>query len=516
MNIGIYNRWLATMGGGEKMSLSAAEHLSQAHRVTVISHAPVETAMLEQRLNLDLSRVRFSFVPDEPRALLEEITAGYDIFVNASHMDIPPTRARRNVVLVYFPAPVYLDLPAKVRAHVGMMLRKLLFVPTFADGFYGAEIVDGKPYRRTSDSIRIELPPSRTTLTVRFALAARQAGIDHATIYANGQPVQRVTLRRDLPTPCAVELRSNNGHVNEITIRCPRPKQAGDRFCLALTDFEIDHPRYRLYQRLFEERFKEWGLRLHGVPEQLSTMRIENLARYHAIWAISEFTRTWVQRYWRRDSEILTPPVDVEAFAPAPDGKRKMILNVGRFFAGSHNKKHLEMVAAFKRMVDGGLRDWELHLAGNLMPEPMHTEYLDRVNREAQGYPVVLHVNAPFNELQRLYGEAAIYWHASGLGEDEAREPMKSEHFGITTVEAMAAGCAPVVIAKGGQPEIVQHGRNGFLWQSLPELQSLTLRLIHDPALRERLAAAALVDSKRYDKSHFQKRLDELMQRLLT
>ncbi len=515
MKIGIYNRWLATMGGGEKLSLSAAEHLSRSHEVTVISHTPVEVDVLAQRLNLDLANVKFDFVPDESPALLETLTGNYDVFINASHMDIPPTRARHNVALVYFPGQIHLDLPARIRAHVGMAIRKLLFVPTFADGFYGAEIVDGKPYRRTSDSICIEIPPSRARLTVKFALAAQQAGVDHATIYANGQQIQHVALRTATPTPCVVELNGAGRHANQITITCAGAPGKSDRFYMALTDFEIEHPRYRLYQWLFEDRFKEWGLRLHGVPAQLSTARIERLAQYQAIWSISEFTRTWVQRYWRRDSEILTPPVDVEAFAPAPDGKRNMILNVGRFFAGSHNKKHLEMVTAFKHLVDGGLRGWELHLAGNLTPEPMHVEYLEHVEREAQGYPIVLHVNAPFSELQRLYGQAAIYWHASGFGEDETREPIKFEHFGITTVEAMAAGCAPVVIAKGGQPEIVQHGRNGFLWQSLPELQSLTLKLIHDPALRERLAAVALADCKRYDKSHFQKRLDELMRQLV-
>lgn len=511
MNIGIYNRWLATMGGGEKMSLSAAEHLSRTHAVTVISHAPVEADTLAQRLNLDLSRVKFSFIPDEPSALLEAITENYDVFINASHMDIPPTRARRSVILVYFPGQIYLDLPAKIRAHIGMAIRKLLFVPTFAEGFYGAEIVNGKQLRRTHEMMRIELPPSRSRLVVKFNLSAEQPDIGHATIYADGECAGEIALPSDgTPVPCTIELNGKGRHASALTIRCP-PSPSEDRFCMALYDFQIEHPRYRLYQWLFEDKFKEWGLRLHGVPAQLSTTRIENLAKYHAIWSISEFTRTWVQRYWRRDSAILTPPVDVEAFAPAPGGKRNMILSVGRFFAGSHNKKHLEMVMAFKSMVDRGLRGWELHLAGNLGPERMHVEYFERVQREAQGYPIVLHANAPFSELQRLYAEAAVYWHASGLGEDESREPIKSEHFGITTVEAMAAGCVPVVIAKGGQPEIVQHGRNGFLWQSLPELQSLTLRLISDPVLRERLAAAALADSRRYDKSHFQARLDELI-----
>jgi glycosyltransferase involved in cell wall biosynthesis len=113
--------------------------------------------------------------------------------------------------------------------------------------------------------------------------------------------------------------------------------------------------------------------------------------------------------------------------------------------------------------------------------------------------------------LQRLYAESAIYWHATGLGEDETRAPDKSEHFGITTVEAMAAGCASIVIAKGGQPEIIQHERNGVLWRTLEELERWTLCLIRDESLRASLAARAVTDSRKYDKRHFCARLDELI-----
>ena len=38
------------------------------------------------------------------------------------------------------------------------------------------------------------------------------------------------------------------------------------------------------------------------------------------------------------------------------------------------------------------------------------------------------------------------------------------EHFGITTVEAMAAGCVPVVIDKADQREIVRHVTDGYRW----------------------------------------------------
>jgi len=68
---------------------------------------------------------------------------------------------------------------------------------------------------------------------------------------------------------------------------------------------------------------------------------------------------------------------------------------------------------------------------------------------------------------------------------------MYVEHFGISTAEAMAAGCVPVVINKGGQPEIVEHGVNGFVWETLDELRNYTTRLINDDALRAKMSEAA-------------------------
>ena len=56
------------------------------------------------------------------------------------------------------------------------------------------------------------------------------------------------------------------------------------------------------------------------------------------------------------------------------------------------------------------------------------------------------------------------------------------EHFGITTVEAMAHGCVPVVVRLGGQLEIVQDGVNGRLWGSLGELVAITRELMADSA----------------------------------
>ena len=219
--------------------------------------------------------------------------------------------------------------------------------------------------------------------------------------------------------------------------------------------------------------------------------------RYDMLLANSQFTQRWIERRWNLASEVLYPPVDVATLVPT--AKQPLILSVGRFFAGSHNKKHLPMIAAFRTLYDEGLRGWEYHLVGGCdesMPE--HLAYLNEVRAAAAGYPIVVHVNIPYGQLQALFGAASIFWHATGYEEDEEREPERFEHFGISTVEAMAAGGVPIVIGKAGQIEIVKHGRNGLLWQTLPELAQQTLNLIEQPSLQDALAAEAQASAQRF------------------
>jgi glycosyltransferase involved in cell wall biosynthesis len=145
---------------------------------------------------------------------------------------------------------------------------------------------------------------------------------------------------------------------------------------------------------------------------------------------------------------------------------------------------------------------------------PEHRAYLEQVRAAAVGYPIYLHVDAPFAELRRLTATAQIFWHATGYGEDEEQTPERMEHFGITTVEAMAAGCVPVVIARGGQVEIVEQYVSGLLWQTLPELQALTRALIEDPQLCARLAAGARQRSQFFGMQHFRANLLALIESL--
>lgn len=218
-------------------------------------------------------------------------------------------------------------------------------------------------------------------------------------------------------------------------------------------------------------------------------------ASYDHCISISEFTARWVRDRWQRESEIIYPLVQA-SFTPRP--KENLILSVGRFSRRGTRKKQLEMVQAFARLSGTLPAGWEYLCLGGVANDPDDQAYFREVAQAAGGYPIRVVANPAGQEVRDAYERAAIFWHAAGLGEDEQKEPERAEHFGLSTVEAMAAGCVPVVIRKGGQPEIVEHGISGYLWETPEQLGELTRRVATGPALRDQLAGQARQRARRF------------------
>lgn len=226
----------------------------------------------------------------------------------------------------------------------------------------------------------------------------------------------------------------------------------------------------------------------------------------------SQFTKKIIDQTYGVVSTVVYPPVDVDQFVPGK--KENLILNVARFFAPSHiknytPKKQQELIEAFKKMVDQGLKEWKLVLLGSAL-DGQQTE-TQRLMGLSKGYPVEIKANVDFADLQKTFSKASLYWHATGFGEDLAAFPERAEHFGITTVEAMAAGAVPVVFAGGGQMEIVEPGLNGLFWQSQGELIKNTSLLIRDLKLRRRMAQNAQNRAKDFSKEKFFANLKALL-----
>ena len=233
---------------------------------------------------------------------------------------------------------------------------------------------------------------------------------------------------------------------------------------------------------------------------------------YTVLIANSRYTRDWVRRKWGLEpSLLLYPPVDA-AGPPLP--KERIVLSAARFEPGG-SKKQLEMIAAFRALLQAApaqLAGWRMVLVGGSM---RNNAYLERVRAAAKagGDRIEVRANVDLEELRKWYARASLFWHACGLGE---REPHLIEHFGMTTVEAMQNGCAPVVFDGGGQREIVEHGVSGVRFRELHELCAWTVRLVQDERVRNSLQQAARVRSERFARRAFTARgrlLFELLHR---
>jgi glycosyltransferase involved in cell wall biosynthesis len=513
MRVGVYNRYLATLGGGEQYSLAIAEELSTQHTVEVISHTPVARRQIEERLGLDLAGVGLRVLPERPAAQLGPLSAEYDLFINASNLDFILPQNPRSALLVYFPVPA--GPGARLRRRIGGMIRRWGGLPEWQAGAFGVETRQGQPVRGLAPVAVATLPTAHSPYTLAFGLANARREPCEVVAEVDGlrHAAWRLPARRGDAlhfTGCRVVLTAI-GRPRRLALRVVQPALPdANSLALYVTLLQPGHGRYRLYRQIFEQRLAALGLRLeHPLPDDLA----EIVAQYRLIWSISRFTQSWVQRYWGQASQLLYPPVAVERFTPGE--KRPQIVSVGRFFAGSHNKRHDVLLRAFRQMVDAGLAGWELHLAGGTTPGAAHAEYLAGLRRLAEGYPMMIHPDLAGERLVQLYGASTVYWHAAGYGESERRAPEKLEHFGITTVEAMAAGCVPVVIGRGGQTELVTPGQDGYLWYTIPELIRQTQALIANPAQTAALAAAAQEKSRQFDRAHFRARLWETLGELL-
>jgi glycosyltransferase involved in cell wall biosynthesis len=247
--------------------------------------------------------------------------------------------------------------------------------------------------------------------------------------------------------------------------------------------------RVNIYSCMFPSRLEVSGSLLRRALGGL--LHRSFLTSYHLFLAISHYTQKWIDRYWKVNSYVLYPPVRAPA-RPLGLRKENIVLNVGRFFISGHSKKQDVMVKAFRQMCDNGSAGaWKLVLVGRRHADEDSSRYTEALERLAVGYPIELRYDMGFDELQEWLQRARIYWHATGYGEKPDESPEKAEHFGLSTIDAAQAGAVPVVFNAGGQPEIIEHAKNGFLWNTDQELIEYTQRLMSDDALWQDLSIAA-------------------------
>jgi len=176
------------------------------------------------------------------------------------------------------------------------------------------------------------------------------------------------------------------------------------------------------------------GAGLRALRGRLQRIDLEASRRPDGYVAISEAVRERIRRFYGRDAAVVHPPVDVEDFDPTAEKEPRRFLWAHRLVA---YKQPEVVIEAFRglpyNLTMVGVGPLEDELRASLPP---NVELRGWVSRE---------------ELARLYERASGFVH---VGEED---------FGITMVEALAAGTPVVGLDAGGARDIVRPGEDGIL-----------------------------------------------------
>lgn len=197
--------------------------------------------------------------------------------------------------------------------------------------------------------------------------------------------------------------------------------------------------------------------------------------------ANSKTVQRRIAKYYRRDSTVITPPVDTERFAISSNQKTYYLVG-GRLV---DYKRYDIVVDAFTKLGIAlkvfGSGPAEKELRRRAGP---NVEFLGRVSDD---------------ERARLFADAIAFLHPH------------EEDFGITAIESMAAGRPVIAYRRGGATETVEDGVTGVFFdeQSWEELANTVLHFNHTQFSPEKIRTHA----KRFSTAHFRTSMKQFVEK---
>src|SRR3989449_5443005 len=212
--------------------------------------------------------------------------------------------------------------------------------------------------------------------------------------------------------------------------------------------------------------------------------------RVRILLSVSDFTREFVQKAWRRDSVTVYPPCPVEIYSELDrmQPRENLVVTVGRIVP----EKRFHLFVELARRVPT-----TRFVAIGSLPDGT-SAYYERLRRTAPAN--VSFVLSPLRKVKDLLGRAMAYVHCA-----------ENEHFGITIVEAMAAGCVPIVHDSGGPREIVTSDV-GFRWSHLLAAVRQITTLAEDDRLRRELSATSSARARQFRPEVFESEMTKVLQ----
>ena len=249
------------------------------------------------------------------------------------------------------------------------------------------------------------------------------------------------------------------------------------------------HTPIRYYWSHYEEFKKEFKFGIFTpfirpvIPFFVKRMRkldLESVKDIDVFIANSTVTQQRIKKYYNKPSTVVYPPVDVERFTPQPSGERNGYILWGRHVPYKRFdlaiKACNELGAELTILGTGPDTDRLKKLAGPTI------HFLGRVSDE---------------ELVSRAQSAKAFLFPN------------EEDFGISAVEALAAGTPVIAYAKGGALDIVQDGETGVLFKR-QSVESLVMAMKRFEDMKF-LPATLHRKAKRFDKGLFDTKIKKIV-----
>lgn len=479
----VYDKWLHTLGGGEMVACYIAKILKDSgYDVTFICGKKISLKRIKEKTGVSLRRIKFAEVWND-EIKIKQIVEGKDLFINVSFMDYSYGYAKKNIYYAHFPTKVYNNLR-------GLVTNKIFF-PLLSKYFKPLEFINKNPSQKYKKGHLMYLIDGKLKIAFSYLNPHNNYLLVFFIFFENFYK----SLIKDFNFALEnAEIKSKkiivNHHKNVICFYI-KFKPKSESIFLTLDNKNLKEKIYLIDPQILTIRVPAFFYNL--IQNKINTrlraglfINIKNrLKSYQKIICNSEFVKKWIKQYWHLEAQVLYPPVDLlfKRYDLSKIKKENFICSVGRFFTLGHGKKQEILVQAFKKLYHQGFKDWQLHLIGGVGDEPSSIRFFQYLKKQSKGYPIYFHINVDRKKVEEILLKSKIYWHATGYGENENKNPIKFEHFGIAPIEAISAGCIPVLYNGGGLKEIVkiiyQDKANDYLFKSVNELVNKTKMIIN-------------------------------------
>jgi alpha-1,2-mannosyltransferase len=248
--------------------------------------------------------------------------------------------------------------------------------------------------------------------------------------------------------------------------------------------------------------FKNPCWRLISKVYDLFSGATDKINRNTVLLTNSRFNEAIIKKSLGRHTSVIYPPVEVKRFEPLSENKKRqdLVITMSRFRPGKnlgHIPKVARVVGHSRFMIMG--------------PSDRTSETtINEINQSARKLGVQNRIELLTNSsqiaLRTALSKAKVLLHTQFF-----------EAFGMSIVEAMAAGCVPVVPREGGPWfDILEEkeGVYGFSYKSISEAAEKTRMLLENDELRNEISARAHKRAMDFDSSVFEENILDVVNKV--